>query len=208
MKCHMLKAATLSLIISSSLFAEGVEKGARAELVVDVTFVDGRTLTVHQAEIRQQMNTGYVPARYGVTDRVDLYKSTTSLGVTQTERKSLLAQRIRAIQYLKNELNWCVTLVSLADGAVLTLEEGKTPFTFEGPEFVLDRLSDENRQELGRLQLSKEFVGYKADTDGMELEGKVAENTFRAENLFDCPEVADDPGPSVRIKNIDLRWAN
>jgi len=204
---QMLKAVTLSLTIAASLFAHGVEKGARAELVVDVTFVDGRTLTVHQAEIREQRNPGYVPARYGLTDRIMLYRPTTSLGVTQTEKIPLLAERIRTIQYLKNKLNWCLTLVSLADGTVLALEDGKTPFTFEGPEFVLDRLSDENRRELGRLQLSKEFFGYKADTDGIKLEGKVAENTFRAENLFDCPEVANDPGPSVRIKSIDFRWA-
>jgi len=206
MMSYMLKAAISCTTIAVLLFAQGVATSASAELVIDVTFLDGRTLTVHQAEILEQSNPGYVPARYALADRIVFHRSTTSLGVTQTEKKHLFTQSIRAIQYVKNKLNWCLVLVSLADGTVLALEEGRTPFTLDGPAFVLERLSDENRRELGRLQLSKGFAGYQADTYGLKFEGKSAKNTFSAENLFNCPRVADDPGPWVGIRSIDLHW--
>ncbi len=193
------------MTVTVSLLAAGAEQ-ASAELVVDVTFHDGRKLTVHRAEILKQSNPGYVPARYTGTDRIVFSRSTTSLGVTQTESKPLLTRRIRAIQYGKNKLNWCLTLVSLADGTVLALEGGGVPFTLEGPTFVLERLSDENRQELAPLSLSTEFAGYRTAWDG-KLAGEVGKNPFHSDGtMFSCPSVFDEPGGSVEIRRIELRW--
>jgi hypothetical protein len=118
---------------SVALLAHGVKPRT---LAVEVAFADGRSTTVRDAKVVQCTNPGYVPSRNAPTSAIEFRRSTSSLGGTTIDRKTLDLGRIRRIDFRKNKLNGCYTLVSLSDGTVLALTEGRTPFTLAGPDSV------------------------------------------------------------------------
>lgn len=205
---HLLSRSLLCLVMAAPLFAQSTPgKRGEAQLEVAVAFADGRTLTVRRAQIVEKTNPGYTPFRYAPTDRIRLFRYTTSLGVTRTDEKTLATKRIRAVEYRKNEDKMCLNLVSLTDGTVVAFER-TTPFTLAGPAHVLKRLSEANRRELERVRLSSEFSGYEPEAHALQVTGESGGGRFgfNSGDLFDCPEVSDHPGPWVGITKLEFRW--
>jgi hypothetical protein len=200
----------VSVVLAFPMVAALAQGVKPRTLAVEVAFADGRSTTVRDAKVVQCTNPGYVPSRYAPTSLIEFRRSTSSLGATTTDRKTLDLGRIRRIDYRKNKLNWCFSAVSLSDGTTLALMEGRTPFTLAGPESILPFLSDENRRELGLLRLSSEFDGYQAraggDTD-IQLEGSVGSGRFgfASADLLTCPSVDDGP-TFVDVKALTFLW--
>jgi hypothetical protein len=177
-----------------------------------VVFDDGREANILDSKVMQQSNPGYIPAQYAPVEKLEFRKWTTSLGATTEEKKDIAVSDIRAIEYTKNNLNWCITLLYLSNGGCLGFEDGKN-FDKNGPKSVLNRLPKGFFDRFPTEFFRSDFKDYSPPRSGSEkfgtyhLRGRIENATFEdnAGDLFSCPHV-EDKGYFLAIKKVEFNW--
>ena len=175
-----------------------------------ILFEDGRELLVKEPEIRQVSNPGYISTEWVRVERLKFRKWTTTMGVRTEEKRDVGVADVKAIEYSKNKLNWCITLLSLADGGWLAFEDG-TNFDKNGPQSTLDRLPKGFLDRFPEGSLRSSFRDYYPPRSGdrevgtYHLRGRVGDGTFQdnSGDLFACPAVEDN-GHFLPIKKVEF----